>query len=244
MDTTDALDTTEVSEITEVSEVTDATDAQDVNDADVPPPEEGVLIISEVVQADFFGRGLPKWIELTNVGNAAIDLSEYSIGMFNDGVYDLSTIDLLHTATAFELHGTLSACMSYVINFHLAGTEGAGDFYDAYGVDPAIHYESDQLNGNDAVALFLGYPLEPSGTDAVLIDIYGVIGEAGGDWLYTNGVGYRLPSVTEPVVEGCSGVDLEDCGWVGGQWYNTTGILGTALGGYTTPLDHDVETCP
>ena len=44
----------------------------------------GGLIISEVVDGTL-PSGLPKFVELTNTGTSAIDLSQYSIGNFSNG---------------------------------------------------------------------------------------------------------------------------------------------------------------
>ena len=42
------------------------------------------MIISELVDATLPG-GLPKYVELTNIGSSVIDLTLYSIGNFNNG---------------------------------------------------------------------------------------------------------------------------------------------------------------
>lgn len=150
------------------------------------------LIISEVVDATLPG-GLPKYVELTNTGVSPIDLSQYSIGNFSNGATtlggDASTV----------LSGTLAAGDSYVISYE-NGDGPAPDpsvFRDTFGFDPDNFNLGAFINGDDVVALFLG-AATGDGSDATLVDVYGVVGTDGSDevWEYTDGYSFRLPSVT------------------------------------------------
>ena len=150
----------------------------------------GGLIISEVVDATLPG-GLPKFIELTNCGAGNIDLSQYSIGNYNNGGTALggnaSTI----------LSGTLTPGESYVVSYENNDAPGTGTFFDTYGVDPDNLDLGAFFNGDDVLALFLGQGTG-DGSDATLVDIYGVLGVDGSNqtWEYTDSYVTRSAAAT------------------------------------------------
>jgi hypothetical protein len=143
------------------------------------------LIISEVVDADLPG-GLPKFVELTNTGAAAIDLSAYSIGNFSNGGTTLGG------GASTALSGMLAAGDSYVISYEASDSPGVGVFFTTYGFDPDNFDQGAFTNGDDVLALFLGVGTG-DGTDATLVDLYGVIGVDGTGqvWEYTDSYAYR-----------------------------------------------------
>ena len=152
----------------------------------------GALIISEVVDATLPG-GLPKFVELTNTGGASVDLSLYSIGNFNNGGTTLGG------GASTVLSGSLAAGDSYVISYENGDEPGVGVFFDTYGFDPDNFDLGTFINGDDVVALFLG-PATGDGSDATLVDVYGVIGVdgSGQDWEYTDGYSFRNSTVLSP----------------------------------------------
>lgn len=152
-------------------------------------PVQGAVIISEIVDATLPG-GLPKFVELTNTGTTSVNLSAYSIGNFSNGGTTLGG------GSSTALSGTLAAGDSYVISFEAGDGPGVGLFFDTYGFDPDNFDLGAFINGDDVVALFLG-AATGDGTDATLIDLYGVIGVdgTGEAWEYTDGFSFRNPSV-------------------------------------------------
>ncbi len=159
-------------------------------------PEVGTgspaLIISEIVDATLPG-GLPKFVELTNVGTEVIDLSQYSIGNFSNGGTTLGG------GASTLLSGNLAPGDSYVISYENGDSPGSGAFFDTYGFDPDNFDLGSFINGDDVVALFLGLATG-DGTDATLVDVYGIIGTdgTGQPWEYTDGYAYRNTGVIAP----------------------------------------------
>ncbi|MEM9347436.1 MAG: lamin tail domain-containing protein [Planctomycetota bacterium] len=152
------------------------------------------LLISEIVDATLPG-GLPKFVELFNSGNTSIDLSNYSIGNYNNGGTDLGG------GSSLVLSGTLAAGDFYVISYESGDALGASSFFDTYGFDADNIELGSFINGNDAVALFLADgggtdgAATGDGSDATLVDLYGVIGVdgTGQPWDYTDGYAFRNP---------------------------------------------------
>jgi hypothetical protein len=140
------------------------------------------IIISEIVDGPLSG-GTPKWVELTNTGPSAVDLSAYSLGNMNNGGTTLGG------GAASILSGILSPGASYVINFD----NDNDPFNGVYGFDADHLMGGGYINGDDTVLLYLG-AATGDGSDATLIDIYGVKGVNGDgeDWDYTDGYSYRL----------------------------------------------------
>jgi len=144
------------------------------------------LIISEIVDATL-PDVLPKFVEVTNTGAAAVDLSAYSIGNINNGGLTMSY-------EALPLTGMLAAGDSYVISYENSDEPGVGTFYNTYGFDPDFFGTGSFTNGDDVVVLFFGLgPAGDPGTGANVADVYGVPGVDGtGEvWEYTDGYAYR-----------------------------------------------------
>jgi hypothetical protein len=149
-------------------------------------------MITEVVDATLPG-GLPKFVELKNVGDTTLDLTEYSIGNYSNGGTTLGG------SASTLLSGSLAAGEVYVVSYEGSDSPGVGVFYDTYGFDPDNFDLGAFINGNDTIALFLG-AATGDGSDATLVDLYGVVGEDGlGEvWEYTDGYAYRNPNVMSP----------------------------------------------
>ena len=145
------------------------------------------LFISEYV----VGSGNNRALELYNPTNAAIDLAGYKVGRFRDGS---------GTPMLLDLSGTIAAFGTYVIAIDKRDPNGTG-FEEQ--VDPAIQAVADTFvnpvyvqaespfyfNGNDAVPLFKGDPLNPEN----LIDLIGKIGENPGTaWSDGNGTWWTV----------------------------------------------------
>lgn len=186
------------------SGVPDASAADAAPGAPDAAPGPASLLISEVVDATLSG-GLPKFVELTNVGGMAADLSGYSVGVFSNGG------NTLLRDPSIVLSGNLAPGASYVLSFENSDSPGVGSFNSVYGADPDNFVYSAQINGNDVIALFLsdgggpGGAATGQGADATLVDLYGVIGAGGSPgggvgepWEYTDGFASRMQSVTAP----------------------------------------------
>lgn len=181
-------------------------------DASVPVPDAGsilgTLILSEIVDADQTG-GVPKFVEVTNVGTGSMSLSGYEIGVYANGS---------SSGNVVALSGTLAAGDSYV----MALASGSG-FNSVYGGPPDAT-SSLSFNGNDAVALLL---------EDVVVDSYGVIGTdgAGTPWEYTDGFAVRRPNDTTPRP------DFNSINWaIAAQALADQSAAGTA--GSTSPGTH------
>ncbi len=149
------------------------------------------LMITEIVDATLPG-GLPKFVELKNVGDSTLDLSEYSIGNYNNGGTSLGG------GASTLLTGSLAPGDVYVVSYESSDGPGVGTFFNTYGFDPDNFDLGAFINGDDVVASFLG-TATGDGSDATLVDIYGVVGEAGGSaWEYTDGYSFRNPDVMSP----------------------------------------------
>lgn len=167
-------------------------------DAQLPDAAPGfgdVLLITEIVDATLSG-GLPKFVELTNHSSDSVDLAGYSLGVFSNG-----STTLLGSSSRL-LTGIVMPGQSYVISFEGSDSSGVGRFFEVYGVDPDDFGFSAQINGNDAVVLYLsdgagvGGAAINDGSDATLVDVYGVIGAdgIGKAWEYSNGYASRKPA--------------------------------------------------
>lgn len=155
-------------------------------------PAGETLLITEIVDADLSG-GLPKFVELTNLGASPVDLSEFSIGVFSNGSFTLSG------SASTVLSGNLGTGESYVVSFENGDTPGSSSFRTVYGFDADNMDFGAFINGNDVVALYRG-PATGNGSDAVLVDVYGVIGTDGtGEvWDYQDGFATRRQASTTP----------------------------------------------
>jgi hypothetical protein len=152
----------------------------------------GVLLITEVVDADLPG-GLPKFVELTNLGGTTVDLSEFSLGVFSNGSFTINT------GASTVLSGTLAPSASFVVSFENGDVAGSSSFRTVYGVDADDMSFGAVINGNDTIVLFQG-AATGNGSDATIIDSYGVIGTdgAGTAWEYLDGFASRQAGSTTP----------------------------------------------
>lgn len=118
------------------------------------------LFISEYAE----GSSSNKYVEIYNPTNAAIDLSGYSIALYNNGAT---------TAQVLQLSGSLAAGGIYIIASNDAKAEilAVADLHPAY----VSGQFSASWNGDDAVALLKG---------TEILDLIGVVGErpASGGW--------------------------------------------------------------
>jgi hypothetical protein len=147
------------------------------------------LIISEIVDATLPG-GLPKFVEITNTGGSAVNLGDYSIGNINNGGVELGG------GASTALSGQLGACESYVIAYEFEPDPGVVSMFEqVYGFLPD-QWLGTFINGDDVVVLFLGLATG-DGSDATIVDIYGVIGVDGSGevWEYTDGYSFRLGTI-------------------------------------------------
>ena len=196
------------------------------------PPASANLIISEVVDGTLTG-GTPKWVELTNTGASDVDLANYSFGNMNNGNTTLGG------GSAAVLTGTIAPGDSFVL-----GYDNDNDpFNSVYGFDADFLMGGTYINGDDTLILFHG-AATGDGTDATIVDIYGVIGTdgSGEDWEYTDGYSYRLGTT------GNNGVlDISDW-FVGGKDSLEAGCGGddacetVNLQTLTTPGTHTVPS--
>jgi hypothetical protein len=155
----------------------------------VPHVSADNLIISEIVDGTLPG-GQPKFVELTNTGSTAIDLGMYSIGNYNNGGTDLGG------DASTLLSGSLTAADSFVIAYESApAAPEVSVFESTYGFPPDL-FLGPFINGDDVIALFEGQATG-DGSDATIIDLYGVIGVdgTGEAWEYMDGYSFRNPDV-------------------------------------------------
>jgi hypothetical protein len=155
-------------------------------------PARGELMITELVDGTLPG-GLPKFVELLNVGSESLDLGDYSIGNYNNGSTDLGG------DASTVLSGSLGAGELHLIAYEFApDPEETSTFEDVYGFAPDL-FIGPFINGDDVIALFDG-PATGDGSDANIVDIYGVIGVdgTGTNWEYTDGYSFRKSTVLSP----------------------------------------------
>jgi hypothetical protein len=164
------------------------------------------VLITEIVDATQ-PNGLPKFVELTNIGGMPADLSGYSLGVYSNGN------TTLNGASSRVLSGSLAGGDSYVVSFENSDAAGSSTFLTVYGADPDNFDFAALINGNDAVALFLadgggaGGAATDTGADATKVDGYGVVGAGGSPgggvgevWEYTNGYASRTQATSGPAV--------------------------------------------
>lgn len=171
-------------------------DAAPTPDAAPLEPDAAILaealLISEVVDADLPG-GLPKFVELTNMGSAAVDLSEFSIGIFSNGSFTING------GSSTVLSGSLAPSASFVVSFENSDVAGSSSFETVYGFDADDLSFGAIINGNDTIVLFHG-AATGDGSNATITDIYGVIGTdgTGEAWEYVDGFATRRATSTTP----------------------------------------------
>ncbi len=198
-------------------------DAAPLPDAAIAPDAAPLVgdpvVITEIVDATLPG-GLPKFIELTNHSAASVDMTGFTVGVYSNG-----SSNLLNNVSV-PLTGTLAAGASYIVSFEAADSAGTGRFQQVYGFDPN-HFAFDaQINGDDAVVLFVadgnGTDGAATGTgdDATIIDLYGIIGEdgTGKAWEYTDGFATRkAASITASATFNAADWDFGGAGALTGQ---------------------------
>ena len=149
-------------------------------------PLEKELLITEVVDGTLPG-GQPKWVELTNISSGPVDMTQYSLGNYNNG----ST--LLGGGSSTPLAGGLPSGASYVVGYEAdPGGPGLSNFFNAYGLELDFYMGGGFINGDDVIALFKGVATG-DGSDAPMVDVYGVLGTDGtGEvWETTDSYGIR-----------------------------------------------------
>jgi hypothetical protein len=212
------------------------------------------VLITEVVDGTLPG-GLPKWAEITNTGSSDADLSAYSIGNINNGGTTLGG------GAALVLTGTLAAGQSTVGSYEAdPGAPMTSNFYLVYGVEADFYFGGAYINGDDCIALYLG-AATGDGTNATLVDVYGVIGVdgSGTTWEYQDSYAYRCGNTANNGVfdesdwtiaganaleEGCGGDDTcEAANLVANTTPGThVGCAGPSVG--SAYCSGDQATCP
>lgn len=161
-----------------------------------PPPASPDVLITEIVDGTLeFGH--PKWVEISNCGTTAVDLSFYSIGNLNNGGTTIGG------GASTPLSGMLAAGDQYIYDYE--DEFGTGNdtprFFDVYGFQPDQFAGGGFINGDDVIALFDGVAVNDGmgGFTGTVLDVYGEIGQdgTGQDWEYTDSYAYRLPGAAQ-----------------------------------------------
>ena len=142
------------------------------------------LIISEVVDGTLSG-GQPKYVEVSNTGAVAVDLSLYKIVHYNNGA-------VTGGGNVALTGGMLAPGASWVVNY--IGSSVSGGYLATYGFGPDQESTYGGHNGDDAIALEL--------IAGGIVDVFGVIGC---DPIATAG-----SCSAAPVLTGCGTWDYED----------------------------------
>lgn len=132
--------------------------------------------------------GLPKFVELTNCGSASVDLSDYAVQNFNNGVTVASSTQ--------ALTGSLNAGESFVVSYeNNDDIPASSTFHTVYGFDADELTPGAVINGDDAIALVL-----LGDEDGTIVDVYGEIGTDGSMevWDYEDSYSYRKPGIQGP----------------------------------------------
>lgn len=230
----------------DTNEPGDSLQPGDVQPGDIQPgdpggnPGSGVLLITEILDGPLTG-GLPKFVEITNIGSESANLTAYSLGVFVNGNTHLRSpfLDTV-VSQSLMLSGNLSAGASYIVNFENGDTPGTSAFRDVYGFDPD-HYEFDAVfNGDDAIVLFVGAATDYA-TDATTVDSFGQVGMdgTGALWDYIDSRAARRGTVTAPP---SATNDPTAFGFVAAEWdclgpdaldgMDEIGIAGTSSPGF------------
>jgi len=171
----------------------DTADTADTADTGVDtgePDPVGALLISEIV--DHAEVGNIKAVELYNPGPGSVDLGRYFVHRWSNG------------GTTSQRVQVASVTLGPGKVFVLANAgNGVAAFQDTYGRDADQFSGIINGNGDDAYGLYEG---------DVLVDLFGVVGEAGGTWTYTDSVASRKASVSLPSTS-----------WRGSEWVITPG---------------------
>ena len=130
-------------------------------------PPSASLIITGVIDGPLT-NGLPKAIELYATADIP-DLSSYGVGFANNG----------EGTDGIEF--TLPSQSAVAGSFFTIASEQVG-FQAYFGVLPDFVEGSAIINGDDAIELFF---------NGQVIDVFGDVNVAGGDWNYMDGWSYR-----------------------------------------------------
>lgn len=161
---------------------------------------EADILITEVVDGDRVASDgsagtspdpFLAFVELTNTGGSAVDLSTFEFTNFNNG-------NTANTFASTPLTGILGAGETYYIAYEAAGSPNA--FNSVYGFDANLYMGGKFTNGDDVYVL-LDTPYVGGSGDlntSTIVDVYGVLGTDGSGeaWEYTDAVAFRNPSVT------------------------------------------------
>lgn len=146
---------------------------------DALPCLNSIPIVSEIV--DHPTNAGAAYVEIHNPGVSAMSLTGFALMIYFDGV----------VPATIPLSGTLAAGGTYVI----AGSTAS--YYAVYGKTADLgNTNLLRLDGNDVVG--------PRNPDAMLYDVYGVVGEPSGSndfsmaWAFRKSVVQRLAGVTDP----------------------------------------------
>jgi len=148
----------------------------------VPPISE--LRITEVLDGTLT-NGEPKFIELTNCGDTPIDLSQYRIALYANGLIEENFLSMPYGA----MTGVLAAGASFVI---ANSNSGPGDsYFSIYGEEADLYHGVANGNGNDAYYLYMNN----GAFGDILLDAFGVRGEdgTGTAWEYLDSHAESLP---------------------------------------------------
>jgi len=145
-----------------------------------------------------------------------LDLSRYSIGVMHNGADALTT-------PSESLTGSLAPASRHVIGMGMTDTGPSSVFHGVYGAHPN-DLISAQMNGDDAILLYLGIATG-DGSDAIVVDTYGQVGQDGSGtaWDYTDSYASRCIETPAGLVfdaavwdlpgagaltDGCGGIDI------------------------------------
>jgi hypothetical protein len=131
------------------------------------------LIITKVVDGSL-GVGGPNWVEITNVGAVALQMSNYTLGHFKAG--DASMNNLAPISFGAYM---LPAGQSYVLALEPPGSSGINSFQAVYGIAPTMQFDDADFDGSSALVLFKGTPPQANGAGGILVDRYGKPGDPG-----------------------------------------------------------------
>jgi len=141
------------------------------------------IFISEYVE----GIGNNKAIEIYNPTDAAINMSEYYLQRYSNGSLTASAQNATAEAKTIQLVGTVGPKQTIVYVVDLRNPNGSGQtapvwselqakanhfLNPTYTINNVMYF-----NGNDALLLAKGNANSPLGTNDVLCDIFGKIGE-------------------------------------------------------------------
>ncbi len=185
-------------------------------------PVEPPVILSEVVDGTLTG-GKPKWLEISNCGTEAVDLSNYRIALFANGSVTENFLSMGYG----DMSGFLAPGDSYVVANDNSGP--GAEFLSVYGYEADLYFGSANSNGNDVYHL-----LRSAGTGEVLVDAHGQIGVDGEGtaWWYQDSYAYSLPGRAP------NGGDFQASNWYHAGADALDGVGEAGIAAVTTPGQH------